>query len=61
MANIQVCDLSPIGTDLFIDSEGFMTDLSEDELGIQGGGMTLVIIYAITTIPSRLLFEPHEI
>lgn len=38
MANITVSDLSSIGSDLFSDSESFLSDLVEGEFGrIQGG------------------------
>ena len=37
MANITISNLSFDGSDLFMDSEGFMNDLSEDELVITWG------------------------
>jgi hypothetical protein len=52
MANIKVLDLNSItGADLFSDSESFIHDLSEsdNELNLQGGSHTLVLL-AITFI-----------
>ncbi len=38
MANIAISNLHPVGSDLFFaDSESYMAELSEAELGIQGG------------------------
>lgn len=37
MASITISDLRPAGYDLFSDSESYMKDLSEAELGIEGG------------------------
>jgi hypothetical protein len=43
MANIKVQDLRTItGSDLLIDSESFLRDLSELETDIQGGGTPLL-------------------
>lgn len=38
MANIFVSDLNLAGAALFDDAEGFMTDISPEELGVSGGG-----------------------
>ena len=40
MANIEVKDIKPAGAELFSSSESYMTELSEDELGISGGATT---------------------
>lgn len=37
MANIKINNLNPAGSDLFADSESFMTELSDAELATQGG------------------------
>lgn len=37
MADIKLNDLNPVGLDLFADNEGYLNDLSEDELSIWGG------------------------
>lgn len=42
MSNIKVNDLKPTGADLFTDSEGFMDELSNDELEQTMGGLNLV-------------------
>ena len=40
MANIAIYDLDTSGLDLFMDSEGFMSELTEDELTATNGGFT---------------------
>jgi hypothetical protein len=41
MATINIYDLRPTGSDLFSDSETFMNDLVNSELGeVSGGGIT---------------------
>ncbi len=37
MATIQLSELRPAGYVLLSDSESFMSNLSEEELGLQGG------------------------
>jgi hypothetical protein len=38
MATITISDLRPAGSELFFDSESYLTELSDDELaGTQGG------------------------
>lgn len=38
MASIAISDLRPAGSDLFSDSEGYMNELGDGEIGtIQGG------------------------
>ncbi|MBW4423015.1 MAG: hypothetical protein KME50_00730 [Nostoc desertorum CM1-VF14] len=37
MASIVISELHPVGFELFSDSEGYLRDLSEPELGIEGG------------------------
>lgn len=45
MAGIKVKDLNSniTGSDLFIDSESFMRDLSEYELNTQGGSIISIV------------------
>jgi len=38
MASITICDLCPAGTDLFQDSESFLHELTEQEVGDVLGG-----------------------
>ena len=47
MASINVSDLKPEGYNLFSDSESYMTDLSENELAIQGGLSPVAVGVAI--------------
>ncbi|WP_019499240.1 hypothetical protein [Pseudanabaena sp. PCC 6802] len=37
MANIDISELNISGSDLFDDTETYLQELSEEELGIQGG------------------------
>ncbi|NEO68985.1 hypothetical protein [Moorena sp. SIO3H5] len=37
MANITILDIKPAGVDLFVDSESYLIDLSENELAVYGG------------------------
>ena len=37
MSTITVSNLQPAGLNLFYDSEGYLKELSEEELSIQGG------------------------
>ncbi|MEA5598444.1 hypothetical protein [Rivularia sp. UHCC 0363] len=39
MANIQISNLYPAGTELFKDSESFMTELVDNELSSINGGI----------------------
>lgn len=55
MSTIAILDLSPAGYDLFLDSESFMIDMDEDELGIQGGGFWGTVAATITSAPSIAL------
>jgi hypothetical protein len=48
MANIKISDLSPAGSGFFQDSESFLGDLTEDELGIRGGLNNAVASVSIT-------------
>ncbi|QZZ20215.1 hypothetical protein J5X98_23590 [Leptothermofonsia sichuanensis E412] len=38
MAYITISDLRPAGADLFMDSESFLSELSDGELSVYGGG-----------------------
>lgn len=44
MATIAISDLRPAGYDLFSDSESFLSNLSKEELGMQGGGIPITTI-----------------
>ncbi len=43
MASILVQDLRPAGSDLLIDQESFLTDLSDELTGDINGGLTFTI------------------
>ncbi len=49
MANITIPDLRPAGSELFIDFESFMNELTDQELSAVNGGVLPVI--AIWGIP----------
>ena len=62
MANIRIGDLPPAGSELFLDDESFMHDLSNELAGEIIGGIgsiipTPIITTIITTPPS--LFCPR--
>lgn len=38
MSTIKISDLRPTGSELFSDSEGYMSDLGDNELGAINGG-----------------------
>ena len=43
MASIKISELRPAGSELFQDSESFLNELSDREIGgIEGGAVTLV-------------------
>ena len=43
MASIKISELRPAGSELFQDSESFLNELSEREMGsLEGGALTVV-------------------
>lgn len=40
MASIQISDLRPAGSELFMDSECFLSEMSSGELDVVSGGST---------------------
>ncbi|WP_019501951.1 hypothetical protein [Pseudanabaena sp. PCC 6802] len=56
MANISISNLSPAGSDLFLDCESYLTDIADRDLDRVNGGLnttcaTLILtILAFTTI-----------
>ena len=62
MSTIKISDLHPAGSDLFSDSEGFINDLDDGEIGaIQGGIWTLVLrsIVVSVSVSYSLLFTAN--
>ncbi|MBW4552873.1 MAG: hypothetical protein KME35_17445 [Aphanocapsa sp. GSE-SYN-MK-11-07L] len=47
MASIQVLDLRSAGSDLLMDSEGFLNELGNSELDSIKGGSTSICIWSI--------------
>jgi hypothetical protein len=45
MATIKIHDLNPAGSELFQDSESFLNELTDAELGLQGGFKTQSFTY----------------
>ncbi|WAN69731.1 hypothetical protein BJP36_37200 [Moorena producens JHB] len=45
MANIQISNLRPAGADLFLDSESYMHDLTEQEMMNTLGGVKVEILW----------------
>lgn len=54
MANIEVNDIQPAGAEFFADSESFLNELSNDEMNIQGGGVSTVSIVLCGGDPSNV-------
>lgn len=50
MATIKIDNLQPLGMDLFTDNESFMHELNTDELGITGGGSTIITWTAASSV-----------
>jgi|GEM_PF-5854444 len=47
MASVTISNLHPVGTELFFDSESYMTELSEGEVNVVQGGSTFGLATAI--------------
>ncbi|MDB9319544.1 MULTISPECIES: hypothetical protein [Cyanophyceae] len=45
MANIVISELRPAGSELFMDSESYLTDLNEQEMMNTLGGFKLEILW----------------
>jgi hypothetical protein len=50
MATINISDLRPTGSDLFFDSESYMSELADSELDIINGGFTSSPLCVATSI-----------
>jgi len=49
MATIKISDLHSAGSELFMDSESYLNELTNEELNIAHGGSTQVCVTLITT------------
>ena len=47
MATIRITDINATGSTLFLDEESFLEELSEEEIGITHGGITIFAILAL--------------
>ncbi|MDZ8241874.1 MAG: hypothetical protein RMZ69_32855 [Nostoc sp. ChiQUE01a] len=48
MATIKIHDLSPAGSELFHDSESFLNELTDEELGVNGGRALASVSISVT-------------
>jgi hypothetical protein len=55
MSTIAISDLRPTGSDLFIDSENYLRELSESEMIINNGGTSPVVIPVTLVIGSGVV------
>ena len=53
MATIKISDLHPTGADLFQDSENYLNELTDEELGLTQGGSRWSIFIDIDIHISR--------
>jgi hypothetical protein len=58
MANINICDLRPTGSDLFSDSEGYMNELGDYELHTINGGSSPICASITVSILSSVIASP---
>ncbi len=54
MATINISDLRPAGSDLFSDSEGYMSELGDSEFDSIYGGLTPALVWSAATAAARL-------
>ena len=54
MAKINVSNLHPVGSDLFSDSENYISELSDNELGTINGGIAASSVPPTITPPIPL-------
>jgi hypothetical protein len=53
MANIVISELRPAGSDLFMDSESYLTDLTDNELHMTQGGSSPLCVGIIIGLLMR--------
>jgi hypothetical protein len=56
MANILIANLNPAGFDLFSDSESYMADIADSDLGQVNGGFTGIPSWGWIIITATLGF-----
>ncbi|MGD1699138.1 hypothetical protein [Dapis sp. BLCC M229] len=54
MANITISELRPTGAELFLDSESFINELTDEELSLTKGG----IFVTTPVVGPLILFTP---
>jgi len=50
MATIKITNLNPAGSQLFLDSESYLTELVDDELNLAKGGGTPATVVAAAAV-----------
>lgn len=61
MSEIKITELNPTGIELFQDSESFLQELSEDEIGIVKGGNLTVNLSDLTIDLSKITVDLSEL
>jgi len=54
MATIKIADLNAVGSEFFTDSESYLNELTDDELNMTQGGLTIILI----TVATYFLLKP---
>ncbi|MBS9383938.1 MAG: hypothetical protein HEQ24_06730 [Dolichospermum sp. BR01] len=54
MANIVISELRPAGSDLFMDSESYLTDLTDNELHMKQGGSSAICAAMLINLLKKL-------
>jgi hypothetical protein len=54
MATINISDLHPTGSDLFSDSEGYMSELSDGEFDTTYGGLIPALLWSVAVAGARI-------
>ncbi|MEH2116000.1 hypothetical protein [Nostoc sp.] len=47
MASIRISDIQPAGSSLFMDEESFISELSDEEVGLAHGGFTIFALISL--------------
>lgn len=60
MASIKINNLQPAGADLFNDSEGYLSELTTDELTLTQGGGTPALAVGWAIIAAAAAFKGYR-
>jgi hypothetical protein len=61
MASIEISQLHPAGSELFQDSESFLSELNEQELGAIGGGTDRQLVTSVVYINTKAIADSQAI